>query len=189
MPASSLAIEPGLPCDPQAAKNECEKDQDGFSYSCQRVKTQFLCERDIFGTVDPPPVLNPFLKKDSTGSGAISDFLSRLIVLIYSIAGIVLLFMILWGALEWMLSGGDKEKIASARGRIFNAIIGIILFAIAFAIIRVIGQFTGFTFFKGQNDVVIVSTGYDSTSQSSYVLCSNGRKLFTPRKDNAVCTE
>jgi len=87
------------------------------------------------------------------------------------------------------VDGGDKEKIASARGRIFNAIIGIILFAIAFAIIRVIGQFTGFTFFKGQNDVVIVSTGYDSTSQSSYVLCSNGRKLFTPRKDNAVCTE
>lgn len=107
--------------------------------------------KDKFGTISPPPQLEPFLKQDPTGAGGISLFLSNLIVLIYSLAAIVLIFMILWGAFEWMTSGGDKEKLESARNRIFHALIGIILFAVAFAVIRVLGQFTGFEFFSGQN--------------------------------------
>lgn len=103
-----------------------------------------------FGTIAAPSPLAEFLKKNPTGSGAISQFLSNGIILFYSIAAIVLLFMILWGAFQWMTSGGDKEQLASAQKRILNAIIGIILFALAFAIIQVLGRFTGFTFFKGQ---------------------------------------
>lgn len=103
-----------------------------------------------FGTIAAPSPLAGFLEKNPTGSGAISQFLSNGIILFYSIAGIVLLFMILWGAFQWMTSGGDKEQLASAQKRIMNAIIGIILFALAFAIIQVLGKFTGFTFFTGQ---------------------------------------
>ncbi len=107
--------------------------------------------KDIFGSISPPPALQKFIGDDPTGAGAISKFLSNGITLIYSIAAIVLLFMLLWGAFEWMTSGGDKEKLSSAQKRIMSAIIGIILFAVAFAVIAVLGQFTGFTFFAGQN--------------------------------------
>lgn len=165
-------------------------------YTCkpsQSKPSKSLCQptatSDIFGRIQPPDIIAGFLKNNPTGSGAISDFLSRLIVLIYSLAGIVLIFMILWGAFEWMMSGGDKEKIASARGRIMNAFIGILLFAIAFAVIRVLGTFTGFTFFAGQNDVkpaVIIRVGSDRFGP---VDCSNGRTIFTDRRDNAVCNE
>lgn len=114
---------------------------------------KLLADHDIphtFGTISPPPELEPFIKPDLTGAAGISKFLSNLVALIYSLAIIVLIFMILWGAFDWITSEGDKEKIDSARKKIINAVIGILLFAVAFALIQVLGQFTGFTFFIGQ---------------------------------------
>lgn len=99
---------------------------------------------EIFGQINPPAALTNF----GFGARGISNFLSNGVILIYSIATIVLIFMILWGAFEWLTSGGDKEKLSSAQKRIINAIIGIILFAVAFAVIRVLGVFTGFRFFS-----------------------------------------
>ncbi len=107
--------------------------------------------KDIFGTVSPPPELRPFLDQDKTGAAGISLFLSNLITLIYSIAGVALIFMLIWGAFEWLISGGEKEKIASAQKRITSALIGIALLAIAFAVLALIGEFTGFHFFVNQD--------------------------------------
>lgn len=125
-------------------------------YSCQLSRSLpnanppiYLCQRDVFGQIQPPDALKGFLAKDPTGAGAISQFLSNFVVLIFSVAGVVLILMIVWGAFDWIISEGDKEKVASARNKIINAIIGIILFALAFAIIQVLGTFTGFKFFKG----------------------------------------
>lgn len=103
-----------------------------------------------FGTIKPPPELLPFTAPDPSGKAGISKFLSNLVALFYGLAGIVLIFMLLWGAWDWMTSEGDKEKLDSARKKIINAVVGIILFAVAFAIIQVLGQFTGFQFFAGQ---------------------------------------
>lgn len=104
--------------------------------------------QEKFGTISPPPELAPFIQKGPTGAGGISIFLSNLVALIYVIAAIALIFMILWGAFDWMTSEGDKEKIARARDKIINALIGILLFAAAYAIIQVLGAFTGFQFFS-----------------------------------------
>lgn len=100
----------------------------------------------IFGKIIPP---GPLL---SLGFGAtgISKFLSNLVVLFYSVAAIVLILMILWGAFDWLTSEGDKEKLESAKRKIINAIVGIMLFAVAFAVIQILGTFTGFPFFVGQ---------------------------------------
>lgn len=105
---------------------------------------------NIFGKITPPDALKPLLQQDPTGAGALSNFLSRLVALIYVLAAIVLIFMLIWGAWDWMISEGNKEKVESARNKIINAFIGILLFAVAFAVIRVLGQFTGFKFFVGQ---------------------------------------
>ncbi len=150
---SFAAVPPGSECDPaDPAKRDCDKDPQGFSYSCLPAKSPpppYLCQRDVFGKITPPTPLQGFITNNTTGgAGAISQFLSNLIILIYSLAGIVLIFMLIWGAFQWLTSGGDKEAVAAAQKRILNAIIGIALFAVAFAIIRVVGVFTGFTFFK-----------------------------------------
>ncbi len=121
----TLAIDP--PCQPDDKRVEC-----------------------VFGTISAPPPLAEFLKDDPTGAGAISNFLSNLVALFFTLATIVALFMFLWAAIEWMTSGGEKEKVASARNKIIYTIIGIVLLATAFAILNIVGIFTGFTFFAGQ---------------------------------------
>lgn len=103
----------------------------------------------IFGQINPPEALQKFIGNDPTGEQGISKLLSNMIALFYTIAAIVLIFMLLWGAFDWITSEGNKEKIESARNKIINAIIGIMLFAVAFAVIKILGQFTGFTFFTG----------------------------------------
>lgn len=111
---------------------------------------KLLASLDIpgtFGTISPPPQLQPFIQKGGNGAGGISLFLNNLITLIYIVATIVFVFMILWSAFEWLTSGGSKEKVAGAQTRLTNAFIGILLFAAAFAILKLVGQFTGFTFF------------------------------------------
>lgn len=159
-PESPCTYTPGVNDCCATAIKPCVKDG---SYSCQpgftkdgkplldqNNKRNYQCLPVVsgaFGIIQAPPILASFLDKNPTGSGAISQFLSNGIKLIYSIAAIVLIFMILWGAFEWLVSGGDKEKLASAQKRIISAIIGIILFAVAFAIMGIIGMFTGFTFF------------------------------------------
>lgn len=109
--------------------------------------TPFANPRSVFGTIQAPNEILPLIRQGGEGAGGISLILNNLITLIYIIASIVFIFWILWGAFQWLTSGGEKEAVAAARGRITNAIIGIILFAVAFAVIQIIGTFTGFTFF------------------------------------------
>lgn len=109
-----------------------------------------LAQDYVFDKIRTPNVFRRFIETDSSGASAISMILSNLVTLIYSVAAVVLIFMILWGAFDWLTSGGDKEKLENAKKKLINAFVGIMLFAIAFAVIQVLGQFTGFTFFEGQ---------------------------------------
>lgn len=104
----------------------------------------------IFGKIEPPDKLRPFTDASPTGEAGISKFLSNFVILIYTIAFIALVFMLFWGAYDWIISEGDKEKVQQAQKKIINAIIGIALFAAAFAVLQVLGDFTGFKFFAQQ---------------------------------------
>lgn len=106
--------------------------------------------KDTFGTISPPPALSNFIGTDPTGAAGISKFLTNLVALIYTLAAVVFIFMLLWGAYDWITSGGEKEKMQTAKERITQAFVGIILFAAAFAVIAILGRFTGFIFFVGQ---------------------------------------
>lgn len=94
-------------------------------------------------TIDPPK------KGGTTGSGNLGYsnlgvFISNAISLIFIFAVIAVLIMLIWGAFEWITSGGDKEAVGKARNRILNALIGMAILAVAFAIFKVAGQFLGF---------------------------------------------
>lgn len=98
------------------------------------------------GKVKPPPELNPFVVRGP--EGAISFFLTNLVILIYIVAGIVFIFMILWAGFELIYSSGEKEALANARKRIVYALAGLVLLAISFALMSVIGTFLGWSLFK-----------------------------------------
>lgn len=60
------------------------------------------------------------------------------------LAALAVLVFIVWGAFDWITAGGDKEKIAAARKKITNAIIGLVLLSLAAFIISLVGEIVGF---------------------------------------------
>ena len=48
--------------------------------------------------------------------------------------GILLLGLFLWGGFLWMTAGGEKEKVQKAQGVIANAVAGIVIVAMSFAV-------------------------------------------------------
>lgn len=59
------------------------------------------------------------------------------------IAGIVFLFMLIIGGLRWATSSGDKAALESARGRIINALIGLIIVVASFVISQIVFRMLG----------------------------------------------
>ncbi len=61
---------------------------------------------------------------------------------IFLITGIIVsVLVIVWGGISWITSGGDKQKLASARARITWAIIGLIIMFVSFFIINILSYF------------------------------------------------
>lgn len=104
----------------------------------------------VFGTVSPPPELGQ-LNSAPTGQAAISTVITNIINIIFVAGAIVCIFMILFAGFQWITSGGDKEAVAKARGRITYAIIGIALMALTFVILSLLGTILHIKFFQGQS--------------------------------------
>lgn len=73
----------------------------------------------------------------------LGKILSRLLPVIFSIAGIGVVFYFLIGALRIITSGGNKEAIAGARNMITQAIVGFVLLMLVFLIALFIPQVLG----------------------------------------------
>ena len=73
--------------------------------------------------------------------GNISDIIGAAISFIFIIGVIIALFYLLWGAVRWINSGGDKAAIEGARGQIIASIVGLIILFFAFAIFTILLTF------------------------------------------------
>lgn len=73
----------------------------------------------------------------------ITDFINAALRLAFIVALLIVLVMFVWGAIEWITSGGEKENIDKAKKRITNALIGLVILAVAFAIVSLAGSFVG----------------------------------------------
>lgn len=86
----------------------------------------------------------PTVEGKPVGFSTLGDFVQKTVTLAFMVAVVVVLFMMIWGAFEWITSGGDKEHVANARNRIINALVGLAILAVAFALFQVAAQFLGF---------------------------------------------
>lgn len=73
----------------------------------------------------------------------ISRLAAALINLILVGAGLVAFFFFLYGGLQWILAGGDKEGTEKARKRITSSLIGLVIIFSTFAFINLIAQLLG----------------------------------------------
>ncbi len=90
----------------------------------------------------------PTIGNNPVGYTDLGDFINKSVSLVFIVAVIAVLIMLVWGGLQWILSGGEKEAVGEARRRIVNALIGLAILAVAFAIAQVAGTFLGFNLFS-----------------------------------------
>lgn len=86
--------------------------------------------------------LQGFIQSDG-GNQFFSTILPNIIVLSLIIGAIIFFFMLVIGAIQWISSGGDKQALESARGKITSAVVGVVILFAAFAIIKIIESFFG----------------------------------------------
>lgn len=90
---------------------------------------------DLFGTVEPPSGMNVGGSNPVEGVGKLIGFGVNIFILV---AGIFLLIYMLWGAFDWIISNGEKERIQKAQSKITNALIGMLLIFVVIVIFNVI---------------------------------------------------
>lgn len=90
--------------------------------------------------MSPSPII---ISPPPQGYKTVGDFVTNIMTFAFTVAVLVVLVMLIWGAFEWITSGGDKESVGKARNRIINALIGLAVLAVAFALARVGAQFLG----------------------------------------------
>ncbi len=61
-------------------------------------------------------------------------FFGRLLQIIFSILGVILLLYILAGGIYWMTAGGNEEQVKKAKNMLRNSVIGIIIILAALAV-------------------------------------------------------
>jgi len=81
------------------------------------------------------------------GSTGVNQLLSNIVGLFFAAGGLAFIIMFVWGAVQMILSGGDKEAIAKARARITWSIVGVVLLALSYLIFALLQYITGFAFF------------------------------------------
>lgn len=84
-----------------------------------------------------------------TPGTCVNAVLKGAFTLVFTIASIIVLAILIWGAISWVLSAGDKDKVAAARKKIIDALIGMAVLALTFFILRLVGNIVGFDILGG----------------------------------------
>ncbi len=93
-------------------------------------------------------VTNPALNlTDPTASGqTLADQFAAIWRTSIVIGGLLLIMYLLWGAIQWITSGGDKTKLEQARTQITHAIVGFGILAGTVALVTFLGSALGIGF-------------------------------------------
>ena len=86
------------------------------------------------------PLLTGFLKGSGvdTTPTAISGILRTFIQVLILGGIIIFIFQFLLGGIKWITSGGDEAKVKEAREQVTQALIGLVIVFVAFAIAKLI---------------------------------------------------
>jgi hypothetical protein len=110
-----------------------------FSKTCLHI-TNILPKVQLRNPVIPT--------QEGTIEGVVQDPLAPLIGRLWRtiviLGGLMVIVFLLWGAFEWITSGGDSNKLQSAKGKMTNAVIGLGILTASFAIVAFLGTVFGF---------------------------------------------
>lgn len=90
---------------------------------------------DVLGKITPPPGPSRLYGDPITGVGQLFGTFLTVFMLA---AGVILLIYLMWGAIDWVLSEGDKEKLSRAQLKITNALVGMLFIVVGLTLFGII---------------------------------------------------
>jgi hypothetical protein len=91
-------------------------------------------------------ITNPALGSGLQGETGVSffqRFVPNMVGLAFVIGALIFFFIMVIAAIQWITSGGDKQALESARGKLTNAIVGFVILLLLFVILKIIQEFFG----------------------------------------------
>lgn len=87
----------------------------------------------------------PFLPGNNSmdHSSQFGEILGNTLNIIMVIALLILLFYLIWGAIEWITSGGDSGKLQNARNRMLQAGVGVLILSATLALFMFVQYLLG----------------------------------------------
>lgn len=77
------------------------------------------------------------------GAGEFGPIVGFAVNVLFTIAIVIALVFLIWGGIKWILSGGDKGKVETARSTIIAALIGLIVTFAAYFLLNIALNFFG----------------------------------------------
>jgi SNF family Na+-dependent transporter len=72
-----------------------------------------------------------------------ADYAITIIRILLGLGGVAAFVFLLWGGVQWIMAGGDKDGIEKARKKVIGALIGIAIVFSAYAITYIIRTLFG----------------------------------------------
>jgi hypothetical protein len=77
----------------------------------------------------------------------IADVIAAVILNLFAIAAVLLFLYLIWGGIQYVTSGGQKDQITAAHSRITAALIGLSIIASGYAVMLLVNYFFGLDIF------------------------------------------
>lgn len=104
--------------------------------TCVKVGGQEIC--DAFPTV---AVAGP---NPDNAFGTIGDVISRVMVFVFPVAGIIIFVVLVLAGFEYMNSGGEASKVESAWKKITYSLLGFGILLVSYFVVRTVAMIIGF---------------------------------------------
>ena len=75
---------------------------------------------------------------------SIANVIRAVINILFVVAAVIAIIFLIWGGIKWILSGGDKAGVESARNTIIAAIVGLVIVFLTFFVLTLVFTFLGF---------------------------------------------
>ncbi len=89
------------------------------------------------------PITNSAITSANQGETAFAKYIAIVWQVIIIIGGLAVLINILWGALNWIMSGSNPDRLKRAKDQMFNGIFGLAVLVLSYLIIKVVSTVTG----------------------------------------------
>lgn len=95
---------------------------------------------------------------ETTFGGYMSSIFNAVMV----VSALLVLFYFMWGAVEWITSGGDQSKIQKGRDKITQSAIGIIVLSSTIVLFMIVQNFLGLNILSSQTPTIGPKTSKDT---------------------------